>query len=229
MEKLKRVLSLIWLPLFALAALASFYAVWLLLDLPPKDEVIRIAHEYFLHYGLITIFLSAILEGVLLLGWYFPGSLVIVLGVVFAGKDISQLLGVFAVTTLGFFVAYTINFFVGKYGWYTLLNALGFKESLDRAQAQVTKYGPGAMFLTYWHPNLAALTATAAGILKMPFRTFIMYTIVATTLWDTFWTIVGYTLGEASITVIGPKFVVAFIALWIAGIFFFQKRAGSRD
>ncbi|MCE9541380.1 VTT domain-containing protein [Candidatus Kaiserbacteria bacterium] len=215
MTNLKQLLSAIWLPLFALAALASFYAFWLLLDLPPKDEVIRIAQVYFEQYGLITVFVSAIIEGVLLFGWYFPGSLVIVLGVVFAGRDIPQLLGVYAATTLGFYVAYAANYYIGKYGWYRLLSALGFRESLEKAQSQLLKYGPRAVFLTYWHPNLAALTATAAGILDMPFKTFIAHSIVAAALWDAVWTVIGYTLGEASIDAIGPKFVVAFICAWI--------------
>ncbi|OGG77696.1 hypothetical protein A3F56_00370 [Candidatus Kaiserbacteria bacterium RIFCSPHIGHO2_12_FULL_55_13] len=225
MSKFKSTLSLMWLPIFAFAAFASFYAVWGLLGLPPQAEVIELARGYFQTYGLITVFICAMLEAMLLVGWYFPGSLVIVLAVVVAGNDIAQVIGVAVVTTLGFLVAYTFNYFMGEYGWYKLFAALGFREPLEKAQKQLTKYGPRAIFLTYWHPNLGALTATAAGILFVPFRTFIVYSIGATVVWDTFWTIVGYTLGNTAITVIGPKFVVAFIALWIACIFIFRTKS----
>lgn len=229
MNKLKNFLSPIWLPLFALAAVAMFYTVWMLLDLPPRNEVIETARQYFEHYGLITILIAAIIEGALFVGWYFPGSLVIVVGAVFAGKDIGQLFEVFVATTIGFWIAFTFNFFVGKYGWYRLLTALGFREALERAQAQVVHYGPRAIFLTSFHPNLAALTATAAGILQMPFRTFLIYMIAATLLWDTFWTTAAYFFGEYSIELIGPKFVLPFIAIWIGIIVYRKWRQDRRD
>ena len=224
-----KLISTIWLPLFALAALASFYGVWFLFDLPPKDEVIRMAQEYYDAYGLITVFISAIIEGVLLAGWYFPGSLVIVLGVVFAGRDIPQLLGVFVATTLGFLISYTFNFYIGKYGWYRLIIAFGFRGPLEKAQKQLATYGPRAVFLTYWHPNLAALTSTAAGILQIPFRTFLFYSVVAAFVWDVFWVMVGYAFGEISIDLIGPKFVLPFIAIWIAIILAKRIRSAKKE
>ncbi len=224
MAKFKHILSLIWLPLFAFAALGSFYLVWSLFDLPPREEFIEIARVYFERYGIMTIFISAILEGILLAGWYFPGSFVIVLGVFLAGNDVEQVVEVALATTAGFLISYTFNFYVGKHGWYRLLTAFGFREPLERAQGQLTKYGPRAIFFTYWHPNLAALTSTAAGILQMPYKTFIAYSLAATVVWNTFWTIIGYVLGATALTVIKPQFVVAFIALWIAAIFLFQLK-----
>ena len=231
MDGIKNFFSIIWLPLFALTALASFYVVWKLFDLPPQDEVIRLAEVYFDRYGLITVFICAILEAVLFLGWYFPGSLVIVLAVVFAGNDPVQVVGVFSATTLGFFVAYPFNYFVGKYGWYRLLMSLGLGEPLRKAQRQLTTYGPRAIFFTYWHPNLAGLTSTAAGILLIPFRTFFVYTVIATVLWDAAWTVLGFSLGRAAITAIGPKFVIAFIAIWITLSLWYayKKKADASD
>jgi len=215
MERLKDILNVIWLPLFALAAVAMFYAVWILLELPPRDEVVEISRHYFETYGLIIILLAAIIEGALFVGWYFPGSLVIVVGVVLAGKNLDQLLGVYLATTIGFWVAFVFNFYVGKYGWYKLLTALGFSEALEKAQRQLMKYGPRAIFFTNFHPNLGALTATAAGILQMRFATFALYMVAATLLWNIFWTIVGYSFGEYAIELVGPKFVLPFIAIWI--------------
>jgi membrane protein DedA with SNARE-associated domain len=229
MDSLKKTISLIWLPLFAAAAVAMFYAFWMILDLPPRSEVIEIARQYFEQYGLITILIAAIIEGALFVGWYFPGSLVIVVGAVFAGKDIAQLFEVFVATTVGFWIAFTLNFFVGKYGWYKLLATLGFREALEKAKIQVTVYGPRAIFLTSFHPNLAALTATAAGVLQMPFRIFVIHMIAATILWNAFWTTAAYFFGEYSIELIGPKFVLPFIALWIAIILFRKWRKESGE
>lgn len=214
--KPRDVFGIIWMPLFALLVFGSFYVVWALLDLPSEDEVLRVAETYFNSYGLLTILIAAILEGILLAGWYFPGSLVIVLGVVLAHNDIRQVIGVFAVTTIGLLIAQIFNFFIGKHGWYRLLAALGFREALEHAERQLAEYGPRIIFLTYWHPNFGALTATAAGTLKTPFRTFLFYSAIALVVWDTLWTILGYSLGRAAITAIGPKFVIAFVVIWIA-------------
>ncbi len=225
MQSWKNAASAIWLPLFALTILSSFYIVWQLFDLPPQHEVVELARGYFEHYGLIVIFICAVIEGALFAGWYFPGSFVIVLGVFLAGDDYLQLFGVFAVTTAGLLIAYMFNFFLGKYGWYKVLTALGFREALTKAQAQLTTYGPRAVFFTFWHPNFAALTSTAAGVLHMSFRTFILYAASATVLWDMFWTVVGYSLGEAALTVIGPQYIVAFIAIWV--MFVLVKKWGT--
>ena len=224
MNRIKDLISALWLPLFAFAALAMFYFVWIILDLPPRDEVVEIARHYFELYGLIVILIAAIIEGTLLIGWYFPGSLVIVVGAVIAGKDIALLFEVFVATTLGFWIAFIFNYYVGKYGWYKLLTALGFQEAIRKAQAQITKYGPRAIFFTNFHPNLGALTATAAGILQMPARTFLLYMCAATILWDTFWTTMAYIFGEYSIEIIGPKFVLPFIATWMAIILYRKYR-----
>lgn len=229
MESIKNTVALIWLPLLALTILSSFYVVWMLFNLPPKEEVVQQAQLYFEQYGLITIFVCAIIEGMLFVGWYFPGSFVIVLGVFLAGDDYVQLFGVFAVTTVGLLIAYMFNFYLGKYGWYKVLTALGFQEPLRKAQGQLIKYGPRGIFLTFWHPNFAALTSTAAGILHMPLQTFALYAVSATVLWDIFWTIVGYTLGEAALTVIGPQYVIAFIAIWVAAVLFKKWRTAARE
>lgn len=215
MQTVKEYAALVWMPLFSLVAFGAFYLLWIVFDLPSQDETVALAHVYFEKYGLITIFVSAILESILMMGWYYPGSLVIVLGAVLAGDDLVQLSFVWLLTTLGFIMSYVLNFYVGKHGWYRLISALGFREALEKAKSQLVTYGPRAIFLTYWHPNLAALTSTAAGILSIPFRTFILYSIAATIPWNIAWTTLAYFLGERAIDAIGPKFVLAFIAMWV--------------
>lgn len=227
MQSMRELASRLWLPLFSLIAFGAFYSLWFIFDLPPQDEIIATTRDYFDRYGLITVFVSAILEAVLMAGWYYPGSLVIVLAATFAGKDLAQLSQVWFVTTLGFIFAHAFNFYIGKYGWYRLISALGFREALEKAKTQLIAYGPRAIFLSYWHPNLAALTATAAGILSIPFRTFILYSIAATIPWNIMWTTLAYFLGEKAVDAIGPKFVIAFIALWIVVLLLRKPKPAS--
>lgn len=215
------------MPLFSLVAFGAFYLLWIFFDMPSQDELLVLSRAYFERYGLLTIFVSAILESILMMGWYYPGSLVIVLGAVLAGDDLVQLSLVWLVTTLGFIISYVFNFYVGKYGWYRLISALGFREALEKAKLQLISYGPRAIFMTYWHPNLAALTSTAAGILSIPFRTFILYSIAAVVPWNIMWTTLAYFLGEKAIDAIGPKFVIAFITIWVLVILVRKRKLAS--
>ena len=232
MEKMREILSIIWLPLSALAVLAFFYSTWGFFNFPPQEEIVAIAKGYYDEYGLLTVFFAALVEAMLLAGWYFPGSLVIVFGVVLAGGNVPRLIGMTIAVTLGFIVAHIFNYLLGKHGWYRILTALGFQEALDKAQGQLATYGPRAILLTYWHPNFATLTSTAAGILHIPFRPFLVYSVIALIVWDSLWAGLGYLLGDSAVTAIGPKVVVPFIACWIVIALTYrawQKRRARND
>ncbi len=228
MERFKSILSTIALPLFALAALVMFYGTWTLFDLPPQAEVIATAKMYFDQYGLIVVFVCALLEAMLFAGWYFPGSLVVTLAVVIAGKNVGQVVEITVVTTVAFIIAHSFNYLLGKYGWYKLFSVLGFQEPIDNAQKQLVKYGPRAVLFTYFHPNLGALTATAAGILHMPFVSFTLYSALAATLWDVFWATVAFFIGQSALAIIGPKFVLPFIAVWIIATLLYKYWKSTR-
>lgn len=203
------------LPFIFLLVFLSLYMVWKALNLPPESELIEIARGYFEKYGIITVLVSSIIEGMLLVGWYYPGSLVIFLGVIFAGKDVLQVIFVVSFVTLGLSIGYIINFFLGKYGWYRLLLAFGLKKPLNDAQKRLTKYGLSGIFVSYWQPNLAAVTSTAAGILRFPFRKFLLFSSFAVILWNVFWGTLVYFMGETALSIVGLKFVFVSILIWI--------------
>ena len=211
------------LPFTFLVIFLSLYLIWKVLDLPSETELVLISQKYFDKYGLIFIFISAIIEGLLLLGWYYPGSMVIFLGVILAGENILKATEVVSVVTVGLYIAYFINFFLGKYGWYRLLLAFGLKESLENAQSNLSKHGIKGIFLSYWHPNLAALTSTAAGILRFSLRQYLFYSAVAVIGWNIFWGALVYFLGEAALSLVGLKFIFVAIGLWIAFRFVLNK------
>lgn len=97
-----------------------------------------------------------------------------------------------------------------------MLLKFGLKKPTEKAQTQLSKYGLSGIFLSYWQPNLAALASTAAGILQFPFKKFILYSATAAILWNMFWGVLVYVLGEAALTAIGARFVMVVIILWIA-------------
>src|SRR5256714_6259680 len=185
-DMLRRALKIIAFPLAVLAVFGLLYAIWLALDLPPEETMIAAAKFYLDRDGVVIVLVSAYLEGLLLIGWYFPGTLVIILALVFAGPDPVRTAQVAVVAGTGLFCAYVTNFFAGKYGWYRLLLAFGLREPLENAKRRLIKYGLSAIFTTYWQANLASCIFTAARILQFSPRRFVVLALLAQTFWFVF-------------------------------------------
>lgn len=228
-ETIKEIMGLLLAPLILFVAYLSLILIWRIIGLPPTDELINIVKDFFNKYGLIVIFISAIIEGVLLLGQYFPGGFVIFLGVISAGKNVLRVWEIILVVSAAFLIAYTINYLMGKYGWYILFAKLGLKKSIEKAKEKLQKHLFNAIFFTYWEPNLSSITATAAGILKISFRKFIVYSIMGVLIWNIVWASLVFFLGETALHLItGIKYILIIFVIWISIIlikhFLFDRR-----
>jgi membrane protein DedA with SNARE-associated domain len=213
----RRTLKIVATPLVLLFIFVSLYAVWRVLDLPPEATLIPIAKDYFARYGLLTVFFAAIIEGLLLIGWYFPGTIVIVLALILAEQDAPRAAQVAVTVVLGLSIAYTVNFFLGKYGWYRMLVAFGLKDSLERAKQRLSQYGLSAVLTTYWQFNLASLSSTAAGVLQFPFGKFFIVSTLAAIAWMAFWSTLIFVFGQAALALVSLRVMIAVVSLWIAG------------
>jgi len=226
---MKKILKIISIPLILAGVYLSMYIVWKILGLPSDDQMLPIIKEYFAHYGLTVVFVSALIEGFFLLGQYFPGGFVIFLGVISAGKDGIRASEVVLVVCAAFFIAYSLNFLLGKYGWYKLLVKFGLKDQLEHAKNKLTKQELNAVILSYWEPNLASITATAAGVLDFSFKKFSLYSIVGTIVWSTFWGIIIFLLGDSALQLIGLKWVLIIFAAWVCVLlvkkYWFEKKS----
>ena|SRR3989344_573138 len=212
-------LTMLWrvaqFPLFTFLVLITLYLVWTLLDLPPREEMIEIIKEYFARYGYIAVFIGSFFEALLLIGWYFPGGLVIFLSVILSPSPMIAAVSV-VIVTFGLYAGYTTNFFLGKYGWYRLLLKFGIRKQLDEAQIKLSRYGVRAIFMSYWNPGLASFISTAAGVLRYEQSRFFAYSFIAVTIWDIFWGTVVYSLGERALsTLMTWPFILFTIVVWI--------------
>lgn len=192
----------------------AFAALWFLLDLPPEEELRAIIANAFATYGPAAILIGAFLEGVLLVGLYFPGSILIFMSVALAPTPLDAVRSVILVTT-GLYLAYLFNYTLGKYGWYRLLVRFGLGESVAEAKAKLEAKKSMYIFGTFWAPGFAAITATAAGILHVPFFSFAITAFSALALWNIFWGTIVFLLGEAAMLLVGYKVMIAGVVLWL--------------
>lgn len=201
-------------PLTLLIAFGAYVALYQLLGLPSVAELIELAKRYYSQYGYWFIFLSAFLEGLLIVGWYLPGSTALMLGVVFARDGALEVHLLLALSITGFSLASAVNYALGYYGWYHLFVRFGLKGALDNIRGRVARRGLSLIFFTYAQPNLAALTATACGILRLRRTRFLLYSILALVIWNTVWTVAFYLSGPALLKLINFWVALPLLALW---------------
>ena len=217
--------QLLSVPLFFLVLYFSLNVIWNVFDLPPVDELMGIVSEWFDRYGVPALFFGAFLEGLLLIGSYFPGVFVIFLGVLVADSSGDAIFAVF-ISTLGLVLAHISNYFLGKYGWYKLLTKLGMKDAIEQSKIKLEKRGLWAIPLSYWLPSIGALTNTAVGILGIPFKKFIICSITSSIFWYSVVGFIVYRSGESALEVAGGGagniYVFLIMGVWIAGLILFD-------
>jgi len=132
-ETIKDILKLLIIPFILLATYFIVLLIWVAFSLPSAEKLTEIVADYFDTYGLWIIFVSALIEGFFILGQYFPGSTIIFIGVISAGKDAVRAIEIVAVVSIAFMIAYYGDYLIGRYGWYKLFLKFGVKNALEQA------------------------------------------------------------------------------------------------
>lgn len=202
-------------PLALLFIFISFFFLWDAFKLPQQEDLVSLAKIYFERYGFLTLFVSAIFEGIFLVGLYYPGSFVIFLSVLLAGRDVAQVAEAVAVATAGLYAGYLFDYMLGKYGWYRAFLFLGLGEYIERARKRLENHGVAAIVLSFWHPNFAVLASTAAGTLHLPFSKFIFFSLPAAFFWHTLWATLIYIVGEKILSFMGIRFAIVAVSAWV--------------
>ena len=139
----------------------------------------------------------------------------------FAGAVIAGTIG----GTIAQLFLYWLGYYGGrpvleKYGKYLLIN----KHHIDLSEQWFKKYGSGVIFSARFIPVVRHAISIPAGIARMSFIKFTLYTIAAIIPWTIFFLYLGMALGEnwAGIKDVAKPYIipVAVIAL-VAGVLYF--------
>ncbi len=98
--------------------------------------------------------------------------------------------------TIGSIVAYVAGFYAGRplilrYGRYILLR----EKHLAASEKWFAKYGDKATFFARLTPVIRTVISLPAGIAKMNFKKFVLYSFVGSVPWNIMLTYVGFWLG----------------------------------
>jgi membrane protein DedA with SNARE-associated domain len=126
--------------------------------------------------------------------------------------------------TLGSIIAYVAGYYAGrplilKYGKYFLIT----EKHLAQAEEWFQKWGPKATFIARLLPVIRTVISLPAGIAKMDFKKFALYSFVGSVPWNFMLTYAGYILGAEweSIKAYYREFEIILAVVGIAAVVFY--------
>ena len=188
-KKIKEFLSPGIFPLTICIFLIIFSAVYQIFNFPSPDELFVMIQNWFNIYGLKFLFIVAFIEGIFIVGMYFPGSFAIALAVLTLGKTPLDLFSIGLVSYFAFFIANVCNYFLGKYGYYKFLLIVGKKNTIQKMHNTMSRHGNMTFFLTGFFPNFLAITTVYAGISNLKITKVLIYLALSLLFWISIWTI----------------------------------------
>ncbi len=203
---------IIQIAIFAILYIALFF--FLRKNITDLSQIITAAEDVYGVYGYYLIFLGAFIEGTFLIGFYIPGSLIVFLGVSLARMGITSFPLVILFGTLGFTCGYSLNYFLGRYGWYKLIEGVGFESQIKKTKEKIHGNYDKALFWGYIMPSTGSMLSTVSGILHIPFKKFLIRTLLIQTFWSLVLGGLAYAFGMNFINM----FLIYFGLIALAGI-----------
>lgn len=216
------------LPLTLLAT----YIVFLIVArgvVPTSEELIGVFADLYRRFGYEIIFISALLEGLVLVNLFVPGMLALALGAVFARTGETDLTLVILTASLGIVLGYIIDFLMGYFGFGDTLKKLGYGGFLQTSKEKLIKFGNRGLIIGFFHSNIGSFLSLAAGTINYNFLNFIVVAIASTLLWATVWGIAAFYFGEIFLFVIKRySFLVVLAIIGFLLLASFWKNGGRK-
>lgn len=175
------------LPQLAILSLIGLlYLLSLLGLIPSPDQLNNILVEKFKTYGLPLIAICAFLENLVGVNAYFPGAFTILTGMALTAGNPNRAI-------LTYFAIYLPSYLANILSYY-----FGFLYKKKNAISVTLKNRNTLLwfFFTYWHPQLAALTAFSVGSSgALSQHNFIKNSVGASLFWSVFWGVIIYHFG----------------------------------
>lgn len=198
-----------------------YFVVFFILrgQIPTPEAFVSDIQSLYIKYGLILVFLAAFFEGMFLVGLYIPGSSIVLLGAAFSRQGAVAFSSVLLLATTGLLISYCLNYAMGRYGWYRILQTVGIGEGISKASEKIKRYGIKTLLIGYFFPGSGSFVSTACGVLKIPFVKFFTMSIIAQIFWSGFWGSIAYIFGMVFVELFIKYFtfvIIGGIIVWLA-------------
>lgn len=203
------------LPLSALIFYLVILLLWRIGLIPSPNNILTVLENLYTSFGLMGLFIASFLEGIVYLGLYFPGSVIVALAVILSNGSFISLLSISLVVALALTLTATINYFLGR------KFSSKFEKDYFLKERKIASKG---FFISMLHPNILAFYFFNSGIKKhnllkillvppimIPYGLFLGYIIL----------LLKTPLEKA---IESPYIMITLILIWIITAFFFQRK-----
>ncbi|MEK6812066.1 MAG: VTT domain-containing protein [Nanoarchaeota archaeon] len=218
--KIKKFVREASIPLVFLVLYYFLFHFQKFISLPTQDKFMDLILNFMNTQNIFLIFLIALVEGGLILGQYSPGGIVIFLSIMSAEGNIPKMILLLSVISLAYLLAYSLDYLFGYYVVETVIKKLGFEKKVERYRKLLDKNVFSTIFFSYAETNIASLVAVSSGLLKIPFKKFIYFSVISVIFWNTFWAVVLYFFGNAILSIFGTTYLVIILAIWVLIVFY---------
>lgn len=149
----------------------------------------------------LLVFLVPALEASIFVGFVLPGETAVLLGGVLAYEHRVTLTGVLIAAIAGAILGDSIGYLVGRRFGASLQQSRPGRIVGERrwraSEDFLRRRGGPSVFLGRWTALLRALVPAAAGMAKLPYRTFLLWNVAGGLAWATAIAVAGYAAGSA--------------------------------
>jgi len=163
------------------------------------QHILDLVRGYLVHYGYWGVFGALLLENA---GLPIPGETVLLLASFLAFSEHTlRLPYIIVIGTCAATLGDNLGYAIGYYGGRPLLERYQniFRVSagvLERGERLFQRYGSATIFFARFVFGMRVIAGPLAGVLRMPWRQFLIFNLMGAALWVSVISIVGYLFGR---------------------------------
>ncbi len=189
-----KLLNKIKLPVILLILVSTFEYLSAHGVLPRVAELSLTLESIMTQYGLLVIGPMSFIENIVGVNVYFPGSIVILTAMALTAGNPARGFLTYLTIYGSAFVAYHVDYLIGRFATSKDLptKPIGLKTGLNGTKMWFR------FLTTFWHPHFAALTCVHVGSEGYAYSDILIYVLVSSFIWNTFWGVTMYYLGSVT-------------------------------
>jgi membrane protein DedA with SNARE-associated domain len=202
------------------------------------NTIFQLLSEFFARYGYWVVFFGVMLENI---GFPVPGETVLLFAGFLAYQGKIHILPAILAAIAGATIGASLGYLLGRYGGTSLVNRFlsrfpRLRKRYDDAQKTFLKHGQWAVFAARFITGLRVFAGILAGVLRMPFSTFMLFSFAGAVCWALAIGYVGFLFGSSwgklvslvgrmdriALVIIASGVAVLLLVSWLR-----RKKAGS--
>lgn len=145
--------------------------------------------------GYWLVCLAVLGESIAFLGFFMPGSIIVVISAGMAAQGVYDLRTLFYVVVGAAFAGNTISYLLGRHGKKILKKYPSLWKHLEKGQSFFKRHGGKSIFLGHFLGPLRHLIPMVAGLAEMPVLPFQLVNVVSIVAWSAAHIAVGFVFG----------------------------------